>query len=244
MFRAILFDLDDTLFAHTEAVASGLALHLEKSGCSQGNANPMAAYHRWRELEEIHYNSHLRGEVGFQEQRRLRARQFASDFGINIETDTEADTWFNGFLLEYKQAWSLFHDVLPTLNALQRKIPHIQFGIITNGEKNISWEKMNTLKLDKLMQHTIISGEIGITKPDRRIFDHACQVFSISPEQAIYIGDRLETDAIGANQAGLKGIWLDRSANTNTLERETTVTRISSLHELVSLISAPPQPLP
>jgi putative hydrolase of the HAD superfamily len=235
--RIILFDLDDTLFAHTAAVAQGLTRHLHLSGCSRAATDHDKALIRWRELEELHYHSHLMGEVGFQEQRRLRVRDFASDFGICISSDIEADAWFNGYLIEYRRAWTLYDDVIPTLDSLVAAIPDVEFGIITNGEKNISLDKLNALDLNKRIVHTIISGEFGVTKPDRRIFEHACKMFSVVPSQGLYVGDRLHTDAIGAREAGLRGIWLNRLGSTESVSQDMTlISSIGSLTELPTLL--------
>ncbi len=235
--RVILFDLDDTLFAHTDAVANGLAKHMQLSGCSRALEDPGAAYTIWRELEERYYSSHLRGEVGFQEQRRLRACDFAVSFGLSITNGNEADAWFEQFLVEYKQAWSLYEDVIPALNSLTEEIPGIRFGIITNGEKNISWEKMHALNLSERMEHTVISGEFGFTKPDRRIFEHACKLFLTDANEVVYVGDRLETDAIGALEAGLTGVWLDRTGNGTSSNRALKmIPVIRSLQELPALV--------
>ena len=57
----------------------------------------------------------------------------------------------------------------------------------------------------------IASGDVGFAKPDARIFALACERFDVHPAQAVYVGDRLETDAVGAAGAGLTGVWLDRS---------------------------------
>jgi putative hydrolase of the HAD superfamily len=235
--RVILFDLDDTLFAHTEAVANGLARHMQLSGCSKAIEDPGAAYTIWRELEERHYSSHLRGEVGFQEQRRLRACDFALSFGLSITNDNEADAWFEQFLVEYRQAWSLYDDVVPALNSLTEEIPGVRFGIITNGEKTISWEKIHALNLSERMENTVISGEFGFTKPDRRIFEYACKLFSTDANEVMYIGDRLETDAIGALEAGLTGVWLDRTGTGASSKSELKmIPVIRSLEELPTLV--------
>jgi putative hydrolase of the HAD superfamily len=233
----ILFDLDDTLFAHTAAVAAGLITHLELSGCSKAASDPKAALIRWRELEELHYHSHLLGKVGFQEQRRLRARDFASDFGISIASDVEADAWFDGYLIGYKRAWTLYDDVIPVLDELTVAIPGVRFGIITNGEKNISLEKLAALpNLAQRTDHMITSGEIGVAKPDRRIFEHACKMFSVAPSQGWYVGDRFHTDAIGAREAGLRGIWLNRSGSTEFINEDMAlISSINSLTELLAL---------
>jgi putative hydrolase of the HAD superfamily len=127
--------------------------------------------------------------------------------------------------------------VLVALGNLRELITGVRFGIVTNGEKNISWEKMRALDLVDLMEHTVISGELGITKPDRRIFEHACNLFSVAPDAAVYVGDRLQIDAVAASQAGLLGVWLNRYGNgANDYEGEHAVLTIRSLADLPALL--------
>jgi putative hydrolase of the HAD superfamily len=56
-----------------------------------------------------------------------------------------------------------------------------------------------------------ISAECGHAKPAREIFSLACRTAGVEPHDAVYVGDLYEIDAVGARQAGLRGIWLDRS---------------------------------
>ena len=57
-------------------------------------------------------------------------------------------------------------------------------------------------------------------KPDPRIFHHACDRLGLAPREVAYVGDRRETDAVAASDAGLRGIWLDRegASGVRTLE--------------------------
>jgi putative hydrolase of the HAD superfamily len=85
------------------------------------------------------------------------------------------------------------------------------------------------------------SGEVGAAKPHARIFQAACERFGVEPGDAVYVGDRLDTDAIGAASAGLRGVWLDRNgaATPDELRRAaaSAVSVISTLDELPALLS-------
>jgi putative hydrolase of the HAD superfamily len=88
----VLFDLDDTLFAHRRAVSSGVLAHLRAIGQSISTADAAAELARWHTLEETHYHRYLSGEVDFLAQRRARARDFAEPYGITLADDTAATT--------------------------------------------------------------------------------------------------------------------------------------------------------
>jgi len=209
--RVVLFDLDDTLFAHRAAVAAGILLHLDRVGGAFATGDRESATVLWDALEEEHYHSYLAGALDFAGQRRARARDFAASFDIAL-TDREADAWFDDYFESYRASWHLHDDALPALDALAELIPGVRFGIITNGDPVFQGDKLRRVGLADRFEHVITSGALGYAKPDARIFEHACALFDAPVEAAVYVGDRLHTDAVGAAAAGLTGVWLDRAA--------------------------------
>jgi putative hydrolase of the HAD superfamily len=206
----VLFDLDDTLFAHSSAVAHGVLAHRTALGLP---GDEEAELDRWTALEEHHYHRYLRGELGYQEMRRARARDFAAPHGIDLSDDAAADEWFAGYVERYRSGWVLYDDTLPLLDAL----PH-RLGIITNAELAFQQGKLDAMGIADRFEHVIASGEVGHAKPDARIFQAAVRAFGVDAHQAAYVGDRLHTDAVGAAHAGLTGIWLDRDARASADE--------------------------
>jgi putative hydrolase of the HAD superfamily len=225
MISVVLFDLDDTLFAHRAAVAGAIVAHTH-------DASTVA---RWRDLEEQHYPRYLRGEMDVFQQRRVRVREFVAP---TMLTDRQADDWFAAYFREYQRAWKLEDDALPCLDALA----HLRLGLITNGDLALQTEKVDAVGLVSRFEHVIASGEVGYAKPDPRIFERAASEFGVAVSDALYVGDRLRTDAIGAASAGLVGVWLDRhgTASSDELEaaRASGVRVISTLAELPPLIAA------
>ncbi|MEO6532383.1 MAG: HAD family hydrolase, partial [Pseudolysinimonas sp.] len=93
--RVALFDLDDTLFAHREAVARGITLHRAAVGGALAEADDEAESARWHQLEEVHYHRYLAGELDFLGQRRARVRDFVAPYGVVLASDVEAEAWFD-----------------------------------------------------------------------------------------------------------------------------------------------------
>jgi putative hydrolase of the HAD superfamily len=211
--RVALFDLDDTLFAHREAVDAGLAAHRAALGGAIAEADGAAESVRWHGLEEEHYHRYLAGELDFLGQRRARARSFVAPYGLVLETDHEAEAWYDSYLEHYEAAWTLHDDTLPCLDALTAEPNPLRVGLITNGDLRAQTAKLHGTGLFDRIEHTIASGSVGVAKPDAAIFARACDVFDCEPSEAAYIGDRLTTDALGASAAGLLGVWLDRAGS-------------------------------
>lgn len=237
----MLFDLDDTLFAHRTATMAAITAHRAALGGAFAAADEGSEARRWNELEETQYHRYLTGELSYIEQRRARARGFMEDYGVLLE-DHEADAWYDAYFLEYTRAWTLHDDALPCLDLLAAA--GTRFGIITNGDLAFQTAKIERVGLAGRVEHVITSGELGYAKPDARIFEHACELFGVAPSAAAYVGDRLRTDAIGASAAGLTGVWLDRlgtgSANELAAARVSGVPVIRTLAELPAVIGIRP----
>ena len=229
--RVVLFDLDDTLFAHRQSVRNGMARHVASI---LPEVDAAAHLDRWDQLEELHYHRYLAGELDYLGQRRARARDFMADFGHVFGSDAEAEAWFEVYLREYVRAWRLFDDALPCLGALASA--GVRLGMITNGIPSFQQPKLDTLELAAHLEHVVTSDEFGVPKPDPSIFLHTCSLFGVRPDEAIYVGDRLHTDAIGASTAGLTGVWLNRGGRAATDEdaaaRASGVPVIDSLSQL------------
>ncbi len=230
--EVVLFDLDDTLFAHSAAVAQGVLAHRTALGLPGDESTELD---RWVALEEHHYHRYLRGELSHQQMRRARARAFAEPHGILLADDAAADAWFGAYVELYRANWQLYDDTLSALDALPPRL-----GIITNGELGLQLGKLEATGIADRFEHVIASGELGITKPDAPIFLAAVQAFGVDATRAAYVGDRLHTDAIGAAEAGLVGIWLDRRDAATDAERAEAasagVTIVTGLDQLPAVL--------
>jgi len=206
----VLFDLDDTLMAHREAVSEGIVRYMRERAY---DGDERAAARRWHELEEEHYTAYLGGRLSFEDQRRARAAAFAREFGDELD-DPAASEWFAEYFRHYRDSWVLHDDVLPALDTLAVSLPRVRFGIVTNGELEYQMAKIVRLALDGRVEHVVASAEVGIAKPEPGIFLHALERFARTApfSAAAYVGDRLRTDAVGAARAGLVGVWLNRHA--------------------------------
>jgi putative hydrolase of the HAD superfamily len=243
VISVVLFDLDDTLFAHRKAVNDGVLAHLRtldvadpaarSSGASVSEADEVA---RWTALEEKHYTRYLAGELDYLGQRHARARDFMEPYGVTFPSNLAAETWFEEYLQHYRAAWTLYDDTLPCLDALAG----VGLGVITNGVTHFQQPKLDVLGLTRYFTHIITSGDFGAVKPDPSIFLHACSVFDVAPASAMYVGDRFATDALGAAAAGLTGVWLDRSGAASddqlAAAAEAGAHVIHSLADLLALV--------
>ncbi|MBN1684708.1 MAG: HAD family hydrolase [Gammaproteobacteria bacterium] len=229
----IFFDIDDTLLDHQKAVKNALT-HFNLFG--RGKSRPVPTifnkyFNLWIQLSEKYYALYLSHQLTFQEQRRLRVQEFFLNFNIKL-SNKEADEQFERFLHSYEKGWQAFDDVMPCLNQL--KSLKFRLGIISNGNESQQYKKLEKLKLLDYFNPIVISEDLGVSKPDPRIFQEAAKCAQKPINECIYIGDRLESDAVGSVAAGMRGIWLNREGKKNN---NNTVVIIKTLDELVQSIS-------
>ena len=243
MTQLALFDLDDTLLDHRGAVSRGILEHVDITGAFKLDDRD-GSVALWHELEDRHYHRYLAKELSFAGQRRARARDFAAAHGVTL-SEVEADAFCDTYFDSDRGAWELFDDAMPCLDRLADA--GVRVGVITNGEADYQQVKLDRTGISDRFEHVIASGAVGVAKPDPAIFLHACALFDLDPGDALYVGDRLLTDAVGAASAGLDGIWLNRfgddvvvgavghgasDADPMALARDAGVRTIATLGEL------------
>jgi putative hydrolase of the HAD superfamily len=101
---------------------------------------------------------------------------------------------------------SLRPDVRPALEALQE---NYRIGVLANQERWIR-QTMSRDDLDRFFDIWIISAEVGVEKPDPRIFEVAVEAADVAPSRCAMVGDRLDNDVVPAKALGMRGVWLLR----------------------------------
>jgi putative hydrolase of the HAD superfamily len=132
-------------------------------------------------------------------------------------------------------ALRLFDDVQGIFKLLK---PRLLLALITNGASDTQRNALRILGIADLFDAIVISGEVGIAKPDATIFALALQKLSVEPEKAWHVGDSLSTDVAGALGAGLTAVWLNRAGVSRKEGDPKPDYEIRSLRELPRLLFA------
>jgi HAD superfamily hydrolase (TIGR01549 family) len=83
-------------------------------------------------------------------------------------------------------------------------------ALVTNSSSRSQRTRLSSLGLDGAFDHVVISGELGIAKPDPAIFHEALTRLQIPATSAWHVGDSILTDIAGAAAAGIRSVWLNR----------------------------------
>ncbi|MEY9873742.1 putative hydrolase of the HAD superfamily [Streptacidiphilus sp. MAP12-33] len=221
----VLWDIDDTLFDYSGAERAGILAHLTNLGLLGEFASPEQAHALWSADVEAVYERFLAGELGFQEQRRVRVEAFLGRIG---RATRDPDAWFAGYLDAFTRHRRVFDDVIPALDAL----PGYRHGLLSNSSSRYQEDKLAAIGLRDRFSSLVCSDEIGHAKPAAQAFWAGCAALGLPPAQVVYVGDKLTTDARGALAAGLRAVWLDRRG----LGGGDGVHRIDTLADLPELL--------
>ena len=107
------------------------------------------------------------------------------------------------------EPWFIYPDVLPALEQWRRI--GIQLGIVSNFDSRLNYV-LNALKLQEFFTSITISTQIGVAKPDPKIFTAALEKHYCDAKDAWHIGDSFRQDYEGARAAGLRAILVERTS--------------------------------
>ena len=105
----------------------------------------------------------------------------------------------------------------PGIDALLADLEvNYKLGLLTNGPSDIQWEKIESLGFDQQFDAVIVAGDVGIYKPDARVFEMLLERLGMAAEQSLFVGDSYDTDILGAHQAGMYSAWIKRREDAVT----------------------------
>ena len=219
----LVFDVDDTLYEQIVPFKNAfrslfdIDIDMEKF------------YLLSRYYSDVKFEASRNGEMTMDEYHIYRIQEAAKDLGVYL-TDEQA----LNMQKEYKKNQQKLQMSDITINILElAKKNDVKLGIITNGPSEHQWAKVDALGVEKWIsrENIIVSGDLGINKPDVRIFDAMQEKLQLGVESLYYIGDSLENDIVGANNAGWNTIWINRY-NKEYLQDTKMYKIVQNNHEL------------
>jgi len=97
----------------------------------------------------------------------------------------------------------LFDDALAALAFLSRRFPLVA---LSNGNADIA-----RIGIDAYFKASISAQQLGVAKPDPRIFHAAASAASVVPAQVLHVGDDAALDVLGALGCGMQTVWVNRA---------------------------------
>ena len=258
-FRAVIFDLDDTLIwderisrqALMETAARGASAHGIDAG-RLASAAKTASDELWREHAPVERCDqlgivafegmwgHFHGEEDYLRHLREWTPQFRREIweralrgeGIeDVRLAAELGDFFAGRRRELQ-------DRLPGAEKVLHELQHagVRIGLLTNGAASLQREKIESSGLGMFFDAAVVSGEIGTGKPEPAIFHHLLERLGVAAGEALMVGNSLSRDIVGGKRAGLHTCWLALEGEEEPVGLVEPDFTIRSLGELPRLV--------
>jgi YjjG family noncanonical pyrimidine nucleotidase len=199
-YKSVFFDADDTLFDYPRAERAALRACLNEFRISVEPEIFFNAYRRhnhdlWQEFEC--------GEVDQTTLCVERFRRLAVELAIPGLPLERISSFYLETLAGQPQ---LLKGALATVRQLAQKFP---LALITNGIAAVQNRRFAASPIIRHFQAVVISEDVGIAKPDPRIFAPALRAIGVKAAEVLYVGDSITSDMAAARNAGMDFCWLN-----------------------------------
>ena len=259
VIKAIIFDFDDTLAVERASAEEAMMITC-KMVRQKYDIEPQKLYNNiWEKARQLwHNNSPVRAycvNVAISSWEGLWGRFDGEDENLKIlrlwTPVYRKQAWYNTLLesgiddpdfAEYlseefpkhrRKIHNVFSDAEPTLIKLRK---NYKLALVTNGASDLQREKIQDSGLGKYLDEIVIAGDIGIRKPEPQIFNIVLSRIGVKNDEAIMVGNSLDSDIIGAQEAGIQTVWLNRDKEKNQSDIKPDY-EISSFSELEFILN-------
>jgi HAD superfamily hydrolase (TIGR01549 family) len=215
MYRAILFDLDDTLYDLRSHWHERLRVAL---------ADVLAHYPGLD--REAFVRQAVADRVYIEQLTSFLRRQGIDDEDLIAAAQA-------AYRRDWFEQMALYDDAVQTLDALR---PRFRLGLITNGPIRTQRPKIERFRLEERLDVLLVSEEVGVAKPDPAIFLLALERLGVSSAEALFVGDSPEYDLRGAAAAGMPFIWMNPHGEQLPDDIPPPLATIERLAELLPLL--------
>ncbi len=218
-YKAMLFDLDDTLLNRDKAVDKMFLIMLEKCYQDVKHSAKNEMLKKFKEYDNRSYGNGDKVKV---------LESFFDEYPpkYRLPRNDIQDFWNTNF----PNCFSINQNTINIVNTIKM---HVKVAIITNGSTQRQIAKIINTNLNSYFNTIIISEEVGFSKPDKRIFELALNRLNVQPEDALFVGDDIEKDIDGCQNANIQGIWF----NPHMINNNTEIKPYAEINSIDGLLS-------
>ena len=219
--KAVFFDFDDTLQSRKGAYRLYCEAFLTRYFPKIGEEERMQ---KLDEMEALVDGGYKDREVYFPELIAL----------WGWEDHPPLQELYDSFNLDFGKYIVLLPGAVDTLKELKRR--GYLLGAVTNGVSSLQNIKLDTAGIRDLFDVVVVSGDIGVYKPDRRIFDEAARRLGLENRQVLFVGDHPVNDIDGALGAGMYAIRMNYGDFKGKGLGKATVAEIEHIDEVLDYL--------
>lgn len=231
--RQLFFDLDRTLWDFETNSRHALNHLFHQYQLAETIEHFMHFHHTYVRINAELWQQYGKGKLTKEQLRDERFRKALAHHGIH--DNHLAQRMSEGYIELSPYQTELFPGAIEMLEELRAQ--DYRLHIITNGFQEVQHIKLKNSKLDSYFELVLCSEEVGVTKPNRAIFQYAQQKTDCRSEHAVMIGDDLKADIVGALNAGWHAVHFDPEEK---FKKEREVPRIRHLKEIPNVVGLLP----
>jgi HAD superfamily hydrolase (TIGR01549 family) len=197
--KAVLFDLDDTLWPVVPVIMQAETLLFDWLRIHAPGVAQRHSIESLREERRLLMAANPEYALNLEALRRAGLKRAFDEAGEDLARLEPAMDVFT----RARNAVILYEDVLPSLERLGKRV---MLGSISNGTADL-----HAIGLAHYFEVSYAARGFGKGKPEPEIFLAACEALQIAPHEAAYVGDDPLVDVAGAQNAGLHAVWINRS---------------------------------
>lgn len=221
--RAVFFDVGNTLLYPSPSVSQVCRDILAEEGIERD----LAAIEALMPLVDQYYEDRYCDDDTFWTDHGETTQVWIAMYSLlfrelGVTQDVERIAHRVYYEFGHAHRWRPFDDVEPALRRLSAR--GLQLGIISNWDRRLS-SLLEGVGLGGYLSTVVSSADVGLHKPDPRIFEIACRRLGVSASESVHVGDHHYADVTGATAAGMTAVWIDR----DTSARASIVRRLKSL---------------
>jgi putative hydrolase of the HAD superfamily len=208
MTKAVFFDVGNTLlFPHPSVSEVCRQVLLDA-----GHVRDLNAIDEYMPLVDAYYEDRYREDDTFWTDEGETNDVWVGMYSLlarKLGLDEDAEELARRVYEEFGRAdrWRAYDDVLPALMRLKERGHRL--GIISNWDRRLAG-LLDGLGIAGLLDTIVSSAEVGLHKPDPRIFQLACDRVGVQPGEAVHVGDHHYADILGASAVGMIPVLIDR----------------------------------
>ena len=230
-YTHLFFDLDNTIWDFKNNSFEALQIALDKLGLLDSVGSYKAFFNIYSEVNERLWELYRQGSMN---KKVLSIQRFEESFEINGTPLCKGGAFVNeAYLAEMPLQTKLVDGARELLNYLHGRY---DMAIITNGFKEVQYDKILRSALSKYFRKIFISEEIGAQKPGRKIFEHAVKSMNAPKKTSLMIGDSWDADIIGAINFGIDQLYF----SPDTEDHGSTVCFQGSVLKNNEIVQVPP----
>lgn len=199
MIKAVLIDIDDTIFDFEKCSKNSFLKTLEKFNLKFKEED----FSYFNKINDILWTKQKLGEINIKEVFIKRDYLMGKYFNLDIEKGL-----FNDLFVKF------LYDEIEMVDGIEDLLLYLsdKYKIFTasNGIFKMQENRLKKSNLDKYFDNVFVSDKIGFEKPDKKFFQKIMDLTKFSNDDLIMIGDSIKSDIIGAKNSKIKSIYFNK----------------------------------